>query len=112
MKSFLKTHNNAQHRSLSLTRTLRCTPYRLASVGRKKIVYEYMRNRIKKTDHGGPKNGGGHWGKRHEAKSLSKRIRRAHFRQLVRSEITDSQIGEKLSNGAAVCEEAIKNKKS
>lgn len=44
-----------------------------------------MSNRIKKTEHVGAKNGGGYWGKRHEAKTLSKRIRRAESRRLERS---------------------------
>jgi hypothetical protein len=30
-----------------------------------------------KTEHNGAKNGGGHWGKRDEAKRISKKIRRA-----------------------------------
>ena len=29
-----------------------------------------------KTEHSGAKNGGGHWGTRHEAKKLSKKLRR------------------------------------
>ena len=45
-----------------------------------------MSNRIRKTEHAGAKNGGGYWGKRHEAKMLSKKIRRAQSRQLENSE--------------------------
>ena len=45
-----------------------------------------MSNRIRKTEHVGAKNGGGYWGKRHEAKSLSKKIRRAESRRLEESE--------------------------
>ena len=48
-----------------------------------------MSNRIGKTEHAGAKNGGGYWGKRHQAKILSKRIRRARSRQLENSEASE-----------------------
>lgn len=48
-----------------------------------------MSNRIIKTEHAGAKNGGGYWGKRHEAKVLSKRVRRAQSRRLVYSEAAE-----------------------
>ncbi len=48
-----------------------------------------MSNRITKTEHAGAKNGGGYWGKRHDAKTLSKKIRRAHSRQLEESEAAE-----------------------
>jgi hypothetical protein len=50
-----------------------------------------MSNRIRKTEHAGAKNGGGYWGKRHEAKMLSKKIRRAQSRQLENSEASEFQ---------------------
>lgn len=40
-----------------------------------------------KTEHAGAKNGGGHWGKRVEAKTLSKRTRRANSKQIVKTEL-------------------------
>ncbi len=48
-----------------------------------------MSNRIRKTEHAGAKNGGGYWGKRHEAKTLSKKIRRAESRRLEESESSE-----------------------
>ena len=60
---------------------------------------ETMSNRIRKTEHAGAKNGGGYWGKRHEAKMLSNKIRRAQSRQLEDMEVTEfrssDQAGEK-----------------
>lgn len=50
-----------------------------------------MSNRIRKTEHAGAKNGGGYWGKRHEAKTLSKRIRRAESRRLERAGLPDEE---------------------
>lgn len=50
-----------------------------------------MSNRIRKTEHAGAKNGGGYWGKRHEAKTLSKKIRRAESRRLERAELPDEE---------------------
>jgi hypothetical protein len=50
-----------------------------------------MSDRIRKTEHAGAKNGGGYWGKRHEAKKLSNKIRRAQSRQLEDMEVTEFQ---------------------
>jgi hypothetical protein len=50
-----------------------------------------MSNRIRKTEHAGAKNGGGYWGKRYEAKALSKKIRRAQSRKLENLAMTQSQ---------------------
>jgi hypothetical protein len=55
-----------------------------------------MSNRIRKTEHAGAKNGGGHWGKRQEAKALSKRIRRAQSHQLEYSAMAPSQSFEQV----------------
>ncbi len=41
-----------------------------------------MSNKIRKTEHAGAKNGGGYWGSRHEAKTVSKKIRRSQSRLL------------------------------
>jgi hypothetical protein len=35
-----------------------------------------MGNKVRKAEHAGPKNGGGHWGKRADAKKQSNRVRR------------------------------------
>jgi hypothetical protein len=43
-------------------------------------------SRIRKTEHSGAKNGGGHWGQRKEAKELSKKARREVSRKTVRHE--------------------------
>lgn len=43
-----------------------------------------MGNSVSKEDHNGAKNGGGHWGKRAEAKSQSKKLRRRKNKQLVK----------------------------
>ena len=40
----------------------------------------------KKTEHAGAKNGGGHWGTRKEAKTVSKKLRRTITKDLIRSE--------------------------
>lgn len=37
-----------------------------------------------KTEHNGAKNGGGYWGRRVEAKSLSRKRRRAQSRRIAR----------------------------
>jgi hypothetical protein len=37
-----------------------------------------MSGKMKKTEHNGAKNGGGFWGRRAEAKRLSKRARRSN----------------------------------
>jgi len=39
--------------------------------------------KIKKTEHAGAKNGGGHWGSRAEAKTLSKKARRKDSKKLI-----------------------------
>lgn len=38
-----------------------------------------------KTEHSGAKNGGGHWGTRQEAKTLSKKLRRKIGKKLIRA---------------------------
>jgi hypothetical protein len=43
-----------------------------------------MAIKVRKTDHAGPKNGGGHWGNRSEAKAGSRKKRRAIAKRLVR----------------------------
>jgi len=58
-----------------------------------------MSNRIRKTEHAGAKNGGGYWGKRHEAKTLSNKIRRAQSRKLENLEASDFHGIEQASNG-------------
>ena len=40
----------------------------------------------KKTEHAGAKNGGGFWGTREEAKTLSKRQRRVNSKKIIRDE--------------------------
>lgn len=40
-----------------------------------------------KTEHSGAKNGGGHWGYREEAKSLSKSARRRNSKKIIQDEI-------------------------
>jgi hypothetical protein len=51
-----------------------------------------MAHSVKKTEHAGAKNGGGHWGCRAEAKAGSRRRRRALDRRVVRdSEWEDIQ---------------------
>lgn len=42
-----------------------------------------------KTDHNGAKNGGGHWGTRHEAKKLSSKLRR----KAAKTEIKNQLVG-------------------
>ena len=41
-----------------------------------------------KTEHAGPKNGGGYWGRRAEAKAVSKRRRRANDKRAIAEVIT------------------------
>lgn len=36
-----------------------------------------------KTEHGGAKNGGGYWGRRAEAKAVTKRLRRANDKKAI-----------------------------
>jgi hypothetical protein len=48
-----------------------------------------------KTEHSGAKNGGGHWGKREEAKRLSKKLRRSTGRKVVRKELEVNNIESK-----------------
>ena len=39
-----------------------------------------------KTEHNGAKNGGGHWGKREEAKRLSKKARRTNGKKAIKEQ--------------------------
>jgi hypothetical protein len=41
-----------------------------------------------KTEHAGAKNGGGHWGPRHEAKNLAKKLRRLRNKLLIKKEVS------------------------
>ena len=43
-----------------------------------------MAIKVRTTDHAGPKNGGGHWGSRSEAKAGSRKKRRTIAKRLVR----------------------------
>lgn len=40
-----------------------------------------------KTEHAGAKNGGGFWGKRADAKAVTRRLRRRNSAKLIRSEM-------------------------
>jgi hypothetical protein len=40
--------------------------------------------KVKKAEHSGAKNGGGHWGSRVEAKTLSKKTRREVSKKLIK----------------------------
>jgi hypothetical protein len=44
-------------------------------------------SRIRKTEHAGAKNGGGHWGTREEAKTLSKKLRRSTGKNTIQKEL-------------------------
>ncbi|MDN3922371.1 hypothetical protein [Roseateles violae] len=46
-----------------------------------------MAYKVRKTEHNGAKNGGGHWGKRLEAKRQSSRARRALGKQELAAEL-------------------------
>jgi hypothetical protein len=41
-----------------------------------------------KTEHGGAKNGGGHWGPRAEAKNISRKHRRENAKREIRRELS------------------------
>jgi hypothetical protein len=41
-----------------------------------------------KTEHSGAKNGGGHWGTREEAKTLSKNARRSKSKKIIKEELS------------------------
>ena len=45
-------------------------------------------SRIRKTEHSGAKNGGGYWGTREEAKTLSKKLRRATGKKAIQVDLT------------------------
>ncbi len=47
-------------------------------------------NMDKRTEHAGAKNGGGHWGTREEAKTLSKRARRITSKQIIQEGLFES----------------------
>jgi len=59
-----------------------------------------MAHSVKKTEHAGAKNGGGHWGRRAEAKVGSRRRRRELDRRVVR----DSEWEDIQGRGASVGE--------
>lgn len=46
-------------------------------------------SKVTKTEHAGAKNGGGHWGKREEAKKLSKKSRRKNSKKEIQKQIKD-----------------------
>lgn len=48
--------------------------------------------KVKKTEHNGAKNGGGYWGRRVEAKEMSKRKRRQKDKELI-SEALEEVMG-------------------
>lgn len=41
-----------------------------------------------KTEHAGAKNGGGHWGPRHEAKNFTRKLRRLRNKLLIKKEVS------------------------
>ena len=43
----------------------------------------------KRTEHNGAKNGGGAWCKREDAKRVSRRLRRAQGKRLIRREVNE-----------------------
>mgnify|MGYP003629252762 CR=1 len=43
-----------------------------------------------KTDHNGAKNGGGHWGTRHEAKKISGKLRRKAAKKEISKQLSDA----------------------
>ncbi len=53
--------------------------------------------RIRKTEHAGAKNGGGIWGTREEAKTLSKKLRRATGKKTIQKELTVTTLKNKKS---------------
>jgi hypothetical protein len=46
-----------------------------------------MANKVRKTEHAGAKNGGGYWGTRLEAKTMSKKTRRKNAKKMIEREI-------------------------
>lgn len=52
-----------------------------------------MAHAVHKTEHAGAKNGGGHWGRRAEAKAGSRRRRRELDRRIVRDSERDDANG-------------------
>jgi hypothetical protein len=44
-----------------------------------------MGNKVKKSEHNGAKNGGGHWGDREEAKNHSRKLRRQIEKKLLQN---------------------------
>ncbi len=59
--------------------TGRCAILTLMSLGR----------RFVKTEHAGAKNGGGYWGRRADAKRISRRLRRCRERDVLRRQSLD-----------------------
>jgi len=47
--------------------------------------------KIRKTEHSGAKNGGGFWGTREEAKTLSRKARREIGKKIIREESTPKE---------------------
>jgi ribosomal-protein-alanine N-acetyltransferase len=58
-------------------------------------------SRIRKTEHAGAKNGGGFWGTREEAKTLSKKLRRATGKKTIQKELTATTTPKKRPSQAA-----------
>ena len=50
-----------------------------------------------KTEHSGAKNGGGHFGKREEAKQISKKLRRVNEKQEIRQYLGEAADGPEVS---------------
>jgi hypothetical protein len=48
--------------------------------------------RKNKTEHAGAKNGGGYWGKREEAKRISKKLRRTKDKKLVLEQLITTKL--------------------
>jgi hypothetical protein len=51
-----------------------------------------------KTEHGGAKNGGGHWGKREEAKKNSRKLRRRNEKNELKNKLDESPSALKENN--------------
>ncbi len=60
-----------------------------------------MANRVRRTEHAGAKNGGGHWGRRAEAKTGSKKRRRQDDRRAAGEAEMDEKTRHALPEGAA-----------
>ena len=57
-----------------------------------------MANPKAKTEHAGAKNGGGHWGTREEAKSVSKKLRRHDSKKMISTESSSNIEGKNIES--------------